>query len=415
VDKPLRSRWTVRAFSAFTASAILVTGCSSSHKTAGTTGGNSGGTSPTSSQSFPAIPAGPIKFGAIFELSGPLAAFGASTKSSITAFVDSLNQAGGIAGRQIDLVSLNDQGDPTTAVNDAQQLISDNVAAVLYAGSTEENAQSIPVFMKAKVPVVTFDPSDYFNDGAKYPYLFDPYNSLDEKVTALVNYAKTKGWTNVAVLTDNTTYGQELGADFKTASSTAGLTAAASQQMSATAVTVTTELQQLRSSGAQALFLLTEGENQVVYNNLNSMGWKPPILTSDASYYSGISALGPLAATTYANCSIGLPPGGALDPQLTQLVAIGEKTTGGPQPYEAPGLLTIADMLQMLKYSIEKANSISSAAITQEMLTISNKSFSDPNYAYSFTQQSRIGWPSNQEHTCLVTPLGSHDTPTLAS
>jgi branched-chain amino acid transport system substrate-binding protein len=156
---------TKAAFAAIVVLALALAGCGSSSKSGGSSSGGSA----------PAIPTGDIKIGALVTLNGPLAAIGTGQKVNDQALVTSLNQAGGIAGHQVQLILLNDQGDPATAVSAAQQLVSDHVAGVVYAGTSATVTQTVPVFMKSKVPVVMLDPLDQWADGSKYPYFFDNY------------------------------------------------------------------------------------------------------------------------------------------------------------------------------------------------------------------------------------------------
>ena len=55
-------------------------------------------------------------------------------------------------------------------------MIDQKVAAMFYVGDTITVHQTVPVFMKAKIPVVQVDADlDAWDAGATYPYLFITY------------------------------------------------------------------------------------------------------------------------------------------------------------------------------------------------------------------------------------------------
>lgn len=65
----------------------------------------------------------PIKIGWLGSLTGPLSAAAIVINQGIEFSIAETNRAGGIDGRRIELVTRDTAGDPTKAVNLAQQLI----------------------------------------------------------------------------------------------------------------------------------------------------------------------------------------------------------------------------------------------------------------------------------------------------
>jgi ABC-type branched-subunit amino acid transport system substrate-binding protein len=69
-----------------------------------------------------------IKIGATFPFSGPASALGAVGKG-ILAYVQSINDRGGINGRKVDYIALDDAYSPPKTVEDVRRLVeSDEVA-----------------------------------------------------------------------------------------------------------------------------------------------------------------------------------------------------------------------------------------------------------------------------------------------
>ena len=58
-----------------------------------------------------------IKIGGIFPLSGSVAVYGTECKNGIELAISEINAAGGINGKQIVLISEDDEGNPEKSVN----------------------------------------------------------------------------------------------------------------------------------------------------------------------------------------------------------------------------------------------------------------------------------------------------------
>ena len=74
----------------------------------------------------------PIKVGWLSSLTGPLSSAALAENEGVKLAVEEINARGGILGRQIELLTRDTAGDPTKAVNFAQQLaFSDKVSFVI--------------------------------------------------------------------------------------------------------------------------------------------------------------------------------------------------------------------------------------------------------------------------------------------
>jgi branched-chain amino acid transport system substrate-binding protein len=104
---------------------------------------------------MPALAQESIKIGFFAPITGPVAADGASAKQAVELAVKDVNAAGGIMGKQIELIVYDDRLNPQEAVAIANKLIEkDQVAGVVsgsYSGPTRVTA---PIFAKAGMPMV---------------------------------------------------------------------------------------------------------------------------------------------------------------------------------------------------------------------------------------------------------------------
>lgn len=103
----------------------------------------------------------PIKIGFFGDLSGPTFNFGQSAKNGMLMAVDQINQAGGVRGRQIDVVIEDDHGSPERAAELTGKLISqDQVVAIIAAGTSGNSRAAAPKAQAAHVPMISPSSTD---------------------------------------------------------------------------------------------------------------------------------------------------------------------------------------------------------------------------------------------------------------
>src|SRR3954470_23338837 len=113
---------------------------------------------------------GVIKIGEVGSMTGTEATFGTSSDRGIQLAVTETNTAGGIKGRQLQVIALDDEGKPEEAATAATRLISsEHVLALLGEVASTRSLFMAPKAQAAKVPMVS--PS-----------------STNEKVTAVGDY-----------------------------------------------------------------------------------------------------------------------------------------------------------------------------------------------------------------------------------
>ncbi len=99
---------------------------------------------------------GPIRVGVYADLSGQTSSFGQSTVNGIRMAADEINRAGGINGRQIELVVEDDQGLPNQAATVVTKLINqDRVHAVLGEVASSNTLAAAPIAQRAHIPMIT--------------------------------------------------------------------------------------------------------------------------------------------------------------------------------------------------------------------------------------------------------------------
>jgi branched-chain amino acid transport system substrate-binding protein len=99
---------------------------------------------------------GPVKVGEVGSMTGTEATFGISSDRGIQLRVKEVNGAGGIKGRQIQIIALDDQGKPEEAATAATRLISsEHVVALLGEVASTRSMFMADKAQPAKVPMVS--------------------------------------------------------------------------------------------------------------------------------------------------------------------------------------------------------------------------------------------------------------------
>ena len=97
-----------------------------------------------------------ITIGEVGSMTGSEATFGISTHNGIELAVSEINAAGGVKGKKIKMVSLDDQGKPEEAATAVTKLITqDNVTAILGEVASSRSIAMAPIAQQHKVPMIS--------------------------------------------------------------------------------------------------------------------------------------------------------------------------------------------------------------------------------------------------------------------
>lgn len=97
-----------------------------------------------------------IKIGEVGSMTGSEATFGQSTHNGIELAFKQLNSAGGIQGKKLELLSLDDQGKPDEAATAVTKLITQNgVTAILGEVASSRSLAMAPIAQQHGIPMIT--------------------------------------------------------------------------------------------------------------------------------------------------------------------------------------------------------------------------------------------------------------------
>ena len=162
-----------------------------------------------------------IKVGANFELTGNVANYGNATIEGLQLAIEEANEAGGINGKKIELVSVDDKSEAAESINAATKLISDDdVKVIVGPATTGLVLAETQTATDAKVPIIApcaTSPEATVENGKVKPYVFrscfiDPQQG---EVMATFAAKELKAKTAVIYVDNSSDYSKNLGKVFK--------------------------------------------------------------------------------------------------------------------------------------------------------------------------------------------------------
>jgi branched-chain amino acid transport system substrate-binding protein len=152
-----------------------------------------------------------VKIGVVGPLTGPNAAFGAQLRIGADQAMQDINAKGGVLGKPVQEIVLDDACDPKQAVTDANQLVNDGV---VFVDGHYCSASTIPASMVyTENGILEISPSSttpkYTDAGSKYTFRTCGRDDEQAKVAAAYLVSHEKG-RKIAVLDDNSTYGKGI-------------------------------------------------------------------------------------------------------------------------------------------------------------------------------------------------------------
>lgn len=168
-----------------------------------------------SASAEPGVTENKITLGMSGPFSGPNGAYGIDMRTVIQAYFEQVNKGGGVNGRKIELVALDDGYETERTVANTKTLINDkNVFALLsFYGSSPTTEAMNKVFGPAKVPLVgTISGAgtlrEPLSQNPNGRYMFNVRASYADETEAIVNQLVSLGLKNIAVFYQNDGFGK---------------------------------------------------------------------------------------------------------------------------------------------------------------------------------------------------------------
>lgn len=240
-----------------------------------------------------AVSAKHVTFGSSLPLTGPLGPSGKDHTMGIQAAFAAANRAGGIHGRELRLLAMDDAYVPARSAENVKQMVADNsVLALVSQIGTPNTAALLPIIEKAGLPLV----GPITGSGAlRNPQLRNVFHirpSYGEEVTRMVQQLVNMGIANIAFVYLDNPFGKEVLEQGKAALSAAKLNAAGEFALAFDGKNAAEVVKKVEASRAGAVFLATTGSGvtDFVIHLRETMGLLPVVGLSVT--YSDLPRLG---------------------------------------------------------------------------------------------------------------------------
>ncbi len=156
------------------------------------------------------VTADKIVLGQVAALEGPAAALGLGMRQGLAAAFAEANQAGGVNGRKIELVSVNDGYEPDKSIVAAKTLIDqDKVFALIGSVGTPTAAAIEPITAEAGVPFIgAFSGAEFLREPFKPNVINVRASYFQETETMVEHLTKDLGAKRIAIFYQDDAFGQ---------------------------------------------------------------------------------------------------------------------------------------------------------------------------------------------------------------
>ncbi|HVL58976.1 MAG TPA: ABC transporter substrate-binding protein [Burkholderiaceae bacterium] len=224
----------------------------------------------------------PIRIGLSGAFTGPAALASEWEKWGVDLAVEEINAAGGLLGRRVEIVQVDNRCNPTEGANSARKLVQERVSAIIGAHCSSATLAMMPIIQEAKIPMVTgvsSSPKIGEASGAGgNPFMFRISPDDLRMARALTEYlGKNRLFKNIAIIAEDSDFGRGGAGAFTPLAQKAGMTIVSTDfapQMTPDFTTLLTRVAQRRPD-AIALFMLSADQMNLTRTALQ-MGLKIP-------------------------------------------------------------------------------------------------------------------------------------------
>ena len=196
-----------------------------------------------------------VRLAMISPLTGPLSFVGVDNRAGVLAAVREINRQGGIKGRRIALEIFDDGSNPSQGVVHMQRIVGDNrYLGVIGSGFSSVGLAVQPMVAQAQIPYISMASSAAQVTPAK------PYYFMTTATSRLFAYSmafrlRSMGIRRIAVMADNGGFGREGVRNVAELARRFGFEVVEEIIFPLTSTSFTAELNRVKNSNAQALWL----------------------------------------------------------------------------------------------------------------------------------------------------------------
>ncbi|HYJ57052.1 MAG TPA: urea ABC transporter substrate-binding protein [Mycobacterium sp.] len=204
-----------------------------------------------------------IKVGALNSLSGTMAISEVTVRNAIDLAVEQINGAGGVMGKQIQLVGEDGASEPTVFAEKAEKLISSDCVAAVFGGWTSSSRKAmLPVFEGANS--LLYYPVQYEGLEAS-PNIFYTGATTNQQIVPALDYLKEKGIKSLYLVGSDYVFPQTANRIIKAYAEANGIEIKGEDYTPLGSTDFSTIVNKVRSADADAVFNTLNGDSNVAF------------------------------------------------------------------------------------------------------------------------------------------------------
>jgi branched-chain amino acid transport system substrate-binding protein len=247
-------------------------------------------TAAASAADAPGVTASEIKIGNTMPYSGPLSSYSGIGKVE-TAFFKMLNEQGGVAGRQLNFISLDDGYSPPKTVEQVRRLVEqDQVAFLFQTLGTPTNTAIVKYANQKKVPhLFVATGAAKWGDVQQFPWTTGLQPDYRTEAQIYAKYIlKEKPNAKIGILYQNDDFGKDYLTGMKEVLGDRYAKMVTEVSYEATDATIDSQIVSLQASGADVLLAAAAPKPAAqAIRKVADLGWKPLFIMSNVSISVG--------------------------------------------------------------------------------------------------------------------------------
>ena len=230
-----------------------------------------------------ALAADPFNIDVVLPLTGAAAFLGKAEQISLQQAEKYLAKTEGIGGRPVKFVFHDDQSNPQTAVQLANQIVAAKPAVVL--------GSAVVAMCNAMAPLMKNGPVLYCLSPGVYPpkgaFMFTSSVATKDLLAAQLRFFSMKGWKKVAVITSTDASGQDAARNVKEVLAQADfkdIKLVAETSFNPTDVSASAQIQRIKGAGPDAIIAWSTGSAiGTVFKAISEAALSIPVATTDGN------------------------------------------------------------------------------------------------------------------------------------
>lgn len=216
-----------------------------------------------------------IKIGSFLAVTGPAAFLGDPEKKTLELYVRSLNEAGGILGRPLELVVYDTGSNAKNAVTFVRRLIEqDGVDFIIGGSTTGETMAVIELVQDAGIPFISLAGASVIVEPVKQ-WVFKTPHSDRMAVQKVYEDMKREGISSIGLIAGSGGFDKSCLSNAQEQAAAYGLKVVATEQYGADVTDVTPQLVNIRNAGIDAVLFCGFGASSVIVTkNFAQLGIK---------------------------------------------------------------------------------------------------------------------------------------------